>query len=314
MISLILGYAGTVTSIVSMQLKRQKHILLSQAIANGFGAFSYLFLGGDSRMAGTGMVLGAVQCLVNYGCVKNGKPTPRFLPGLFLLLSVLNSVLHISASGVFRFPVDLISAGCALLFVIGVTVKKATGTRLFFLANASLWIVYDLLARPITQGACASRPGNTYEGMISRALGTDYINLGFTGSAKAEEEMARYISALDMSAFVYDYDHNAPTLGHLEATHGKMFRTIRERNPDLPILILTRPVYRPSEEEKQRLAVVRKTYEEAVAAGDRNTCFIEGSALMRYARNDGTADGCHPNDLGFYSMAKCMIRQLKTLL
>ena len=151
MLSLIFGYAGTVTSIVSMQMKRQKHILLSQALANGFGALSYLFLGGDSMMAGTGMILGAVQCLVNYIFLQSGKPLPKGIPGFFLLLSVLNSAVHILASGVFRFPVDLIPVSCALLFVVGVTMKRAAATRLFFLANASLWIAYDLMVRPVAQ-------------------------------------------------------------------------------------------------------------------------------------------------------------------
>jgi len=64
-LSLIFGYTGTVTSIMSMQLKKQKHILLSQFFANGFGALSYLFLGGNSITAGTGMILGAIQCLYN---------------------------------------------------------------------------------------------------------------------------------------------------------------------------------------------------------------------------------------------------------
>jgi len=166
----------------------------------------------------------------------------------------------------------------------------------------------------ITQGGCASRPGNAYESMISRALQTDYLNLGFSGSAKAEDEIAQYIRDLDMSVFVYDYDHNAPTLQHLEATHRKMFLTIRESNPNLPILILARPAYKRNEDEKQRFAVIQKTYADAIAAGDQNTYFIDSPTLMKYARNDGTSDGCHPNDLGFYSMAKSLIRQLKSLI
>ena len=166
----------------------------------------------------------------------------------------------------------------------------------------------------ITQGGCASRPGNAYASMISRALQIDYVNLGFSGSAKGEEEIAQYIKGLDMSAFVYDYDHNAPTLRHLEETHRRMFWTVRESNPDLPILILARPAWRLDQEEKQRLAVIQRTYTEAIAAGDRNVYLIDGAALMKYARNDGTSDGCHPNDLGFYSMAKSLIRRLKDLI
>ena len=151
MISLIFGYAGTLTSIASMQLKQQKHILLSQVFANGLAALSYLFLGGDSISAGTGMILGAIQCLINYAYIKKGTLPPKCIPSFFLLMSVLNSAIHISSSGIFHFPVDLIPVSCSLLFVVGVTMKNAATTRLFFLANASLWISYDLMVRPIAQ-------------------------------------------------------------------------------------------------------------------------------------------------------------------
>lgn len=57
----------------------------------------------------------------------------------------------------------------------------------------------------ITQGGCASHPENSYQSIISRNLDCDYINLGFSGSAKGEAEMAGYISGLKMSMFVYDY-------------------------------------------------------------------------------------------------------------
>ena len=40
----------------------------------------------------------------------------------------------------------------------------------------------------ITQGGCASRPGNAYQNILSRMLDCDHINLGFSGSAKLSEE------------------------------------------------------------------------------------------------------------------------------
>lgn len=166
----------------------------------------------------------------------------------------------------------------------------------------------------ITQGGCASRPGNSYESIISRALQADYINLGFSGSAKAEAEMAQYIKCLDMSVFVYDYDHNAPDIEHLESTHQRMLSTIRESNPDLPIIILSRPKYTLNDDENRRLEIIKKTYSDAVLSGDKNTYFFDGPTLMKYVKNDGTVDNCHPNDLGFYSMARVLIKHLKTIL
>ena len=166
----------------------------------------------------------------------------------------------------------------------------------------------------ITQGGCASRPGNAYTNIISRVLHTDYICLGFSGATKVADEFAEYIKNLDMSVFVCDYDNNAPSLEHLEETHKKMFSTVRQANPDLPIILLSQPKYRLNENEQQRLAVIRKTYQDALAAGDKNVYLIDGPTLMQYAKNDGTVDGIHPNDLGFHSMARVLIQQLQSLL
>lgn len=77
----------------------------------------------------------------------------------------------------------------------------------------------------ITQGACANTPGNDYIGRLSRRFDFNYINLGFSGSAKGEQAMMDYIAGLDMSMFVYDYDHNAPDSEHLAATHYKGYQT-----------------------------------------------------------------------------------------
>ncbi len=166
----------------------------------------------------------------------------------------------------------------------------------------------------ITQGGCASRPGNSYQGFISRHLKVDYINLGFSGNAKGEETMARYIASLDMSAFVMDYDHNAPNMAHLEATHEPFFKIIRAAHPDLPIIMVSRPNIW-SKGEDGRDDIVRKTYENAVAAGDTNVWYISGKKLFgTLDREDCTVDRCHPNDLGFYRMAQAIEPVLKAAL
>ena len=56
---------------------------------------------------------------------------------------------------------------------------------------------------------------------------TAYERMG--GSAQ-ELKCAEYIASLDMSAFVYDYDHNAPSVEHLQNTHEKFYNIIRAKN------------------------------------------------------------------------------------
>lgn len=158
----------------------------------------------------------------------------------------------------------------------------------------------------ITQGGCASRPGMSYQSIISRRFNYDYINLGFSGNAKAEVEMIEYIKNLDMSLFVYDYDHNAPTVEHLVNTHEKMFKAIRNNNPELPIIIMSRPKYNLTNEEKQRLKIIKTTYKNAISSGDENVYLITGKMLTKLCKNEGTVDNCHPTDYGFVSMAKAL--------
>lgn len=158
----------------------------------------------------------------------------------------------------------------------------------------------------ITQGGCASRAGTSYQGFISRRFNCDYVNLGFSGNAKAEDEIADYIKNLDMKLFVYDYDHNAPSAEHLEKTHARMFQTIRKANPTLPIIMMARPKFEPDENEMIRKEIVKKTYTDAVAAGDKNVYYIDGKELVSYCGNEGTVDRVHPTDFGFASMAKIL--------
>lgn len=166
----------------------------------------------------------------------------------------------------------------------------------------------------ITNGASASRPGMTYEAQISRTLNIDHHNLGFGGAAKGELPMAEYVAGLDMCVFVYDYDHNAPTVEYLDETHERMFKIVREKNPDLPIIIISRPAVIQSEDRDARFAVIKKTYDNAVAAGDKNVYLIPGWEFFDGVGNDYTTDNCHPTDLGFFLMAKGIADVLKKLI
>ncbi len=158
----------------------------------------------------------------------------------------------------------------------------------------------------ITQGGCASRPSSCYPSILSRRFNCDYINLGFSGSAKAEDEIVAYIQGLEMSAFVLDYDHNAPTPEYLAQTHEKMFKAIRQAHPEIPIIIMSRPKHILNEDDSLRLEIIKKTYKNAINAGDKNVYLITGEALTALCGSDGTVDGVHPTDFGFAAMAQAV--------
>jgi len=61
--------------------------------------------------------------------------------------------------------------------------------------------------------------------------------------------------------------------------------------------------------------IIRQTYQNALDAGDKNVYFVDGEKLFGTDLRDCcTVDGCHPNDLGFYRMYKCVLPVLKEAL
>ncbi len=164
----------------------------------------------------------------------------------------------------------------------------------------------------ITQGGCTSRPDNTYESFIYKWNGIDFINLGFSGSALAEETVAEYLASLDPSVFVVDYDHNTPDPEYLSKTHYPLYKTFRNAHPDTPMLLISAPE-NDGETPKwlERAAVVKETYDRAIAEGDQNVYFIDGKELFEGEdRGSCTVDGTHPNDLGFRLFAKRVYEKL----
>lgn len=172
----------------------------------------------------------------------------------------------------------------------------------------------------ITQGGCASRPGNVYTSMLCRAVDAEQINLGFSGSARGELPMADAINSLDLSVFVLDYDHNAPDVEHLQKTHELFFKSIRKKHPDLPIIMVSRCDFAYNSQEavevcRRRRAIIRQTFDNAVKNGDKKVWFVDGETLFgKDLRDCCTVDGCHPNDLGFYRMYKTILPVLKEAL
>ena len=158
----------------------------------------------------------------------------------------------------------------------------------------------------ITQGGCANRPGNHYPHVLSRKYNVDFRVLGFSGSARGEQVISDYVAAQPMSAFVFAYDHNAPTVEHLAATHEPMYLNVRASHPDIPVVFITRPKLNYTPDEVARRKVVKATYEHAKARGE-NVYFVDGEPIFDILGGDAcTADGVHPNDLGFACVAAAL--------
>lgn len=169
----------------------------------------------------------------------------------------------------------------------------------------------------ITQGGCATRPGYVYSSILSRRFHCDFINLGFSGNAKGEKEIADYIAGLDMKLFVYDYDYNAPDADFLRSTHEKMFRIIRQAHPSIPIIMLsTTPKLQYAGSNEERVQIIYTTYQNALKSGDKNVYFINASQVCDESdgHSGATVEGSHLNDIGFVCLANALEEVMKPLL
>lgn len=147
-------------------------------------------------------------------------------------------------------------------------------------------------------------PPNAYASLLSRWFDSDFYNFGASGNARGEPEMADWVSGIDMSVFIMDYDHNAPTAQWLRETHRPFYERFRSHRPDTPVIMMSRPSD-DGDAFDERRAIVRETYEAALAAGDKNVYYIDGKSYFEgYDREICTIDRTHPNDLGHYLMAK----------
>jgi hypothetical protein len=110
-----------------------------------------------------------------------------------------------------------------------------------------------------------------------------------------------------------DYDHNAPNPDHLRATHKPIYEAVRLSNPDVPIIMLPRPEFFYTRGIEIRNEIVRATYDFAKANGDDKVYFIPSHELMSICEDNGTVDGSHPTDFGFFSIATAVSKILDKL-
>lgn len=174
----------------------------------------------------------------------------------------------------------------------------------------------------ITQGGCASRPGLAYPAIIGRALGYECLNFGFSGNGFGEKEIAQVIAQIEgVKLFVLDYEANAsgPDL-KLEKTLVPFIEQIRTFNPKVPILVLSKinmrmdAFHEDARLLKERLNDFQRKTVAKMHKNDPNIYFYDGGDLLKEIGLEGTVDGVHPNDLGFYHMAQKLIPVIKFIL
>ena len=174
----------------------------------------------------------------------------------------------------------------------------------------------------ITQGGCASRPGLNYTNILSRRLNQEFVNLGFSGNGKGEENMAKLIREIDSPAcLILDYEPNCVSTALYKKTLPTFISTFRKKHAHVPILIVSKFRYatellytKLQEDRMNRLAFQRNLVKQLRNSGDTNIYFCDGTNILGERWDECTVDGVHPNDLGFMQIANQLEKELRNIL
>lgn len=126
-------------AVISMQFKSMKWILVGQIAANLLTASTYFLLDGTS---GAGLCIIAIVQSVIMFIYNVKKVKPHFaVMILFIALYVGCSVISFSSF------IDIFSMLAAVCFVISISQEKSSTSRLFYVFNPLLWMVYDFYVK-----------------------------------------------------------------------------------------------------------------------------------------------------------------------
>ncbi len=160
----------------------------------------------------------------------------------------------------------------------------------------------------ITQGGCASRPGMCSTAILSRRLDREIINLGFSGNGMMELEVAQLLAELDPLVYFIDCLPNLQASEVAERVE-PFVAILRQAHPHTPIVLAEGVTYDDAFlVEKRRLRnsesrkALRIAYENLLAGGTRNLFYQIAEGQLGFD-GEGTVDGTHPTDLGFYRQA-----------
>ena len=172
----------------------------------------------------------------------------------------------------------------------------------------------------ITQGGCASRPGLAHTNIISRELGQECINLGFSGNGHLENSIGNIMSDIDASLYVVECMYNADKEMIKERTK-PLIKAIRAnpQSKNTPIVFMEQAVIDMGHLNTEFISSVMEKNEElnkqiqgTIREGERDLFIIKHTGAID-EDSEATVDGIHFNDLGFQRYADHFLKNVKDL-
>ena len=152
--------------------------------------------------------------------------------------------------------------------------------------------------------------------ILERWLNRECINLGFSGNALLDLEIADVIAGVDASMFVLDFVPNA-TVEQMKERADKFYTIIRSKHPDTPVLFVEEPIFTHSrfdmnvaKEIKDKNETIQAIFQSLKKRGEKNIYLLSSKDIIGHD-GEATVDGVHFTDLGFMRYAEVLYPILK---
>ena len=156
----------------------------------------------------------------------------------------------------------------------------------------------------ILQGGCANRPGMAHTNIIGRRLDREVINLGFSGNALLDMEIAELMASVeDPGLYVLDYVPNASAQA-IDEVGEQFFRIIRDAHPEVPVVFIEDVIFPHTifdnkilEEVTKKNVAQKRLFKKLKKSGEKRIYYISAEGMIG---DDGeaTVDAIHFTDLG----------------
>jgi lysophospholipase L1-like esterase len=163
------------------------------------------------------------------------------------------------------------------------------------------------------------RSGMAYPAIIERGLQRETINLGFSGNGLLDSILAVIMSNIDAACYVIDCGPNL-TPEQAEERTLPFLKLLRKIKPTTPILLVEQidyPFARFVSTMDEKIKLVNQHFNKAYTTfkkdGDKNIYYLPSKGIIG-EDGEGTVDGVHLTDLGFYRMANAIKKKLQTIL
>ena len=168
----------------------------------------------------------------------------------------------------------------------------------------------------LTHGASASRAGLTYPAILSRNLGIDFVNFGFSGECKMQPQFLEFLKSCEADAFIFDAFSNPSTKVIKERLEGFVAELVKA-HPGKALIFLQGPTiygYRFNTIKEAKRQVKKETVEQMMKALEKQYKDVYFLNVENVLGVDGTIDNAHPTDLGFHRFVEAYQPKIAKIL